>query len=173
MRMQQERTSVSGRMTSRPPIALRRLRGRPTGGGARELTGRGNLGALDSFREDAEGGLTLSVVHLMMMQMPTCITSQIVTSGTRCKQIFLSQLLQTSWYNVSKRRPHEIPVHAPYCSMSSPWFSAGLTCTPSKKVKMFSSLAKKWPATMTKSKSHASMPFLSAIARSKRCMAKP
>ena len=75
VRMQQERTGVGGRMTSRPPIALRRLRGRPTGGGARELTGSGNLGALDRLRENAEGSLTLSVVHLVVMQMPTCITS--------------------------------------------------------------------------------------------------
>ena len=75
MRMQQERTSMGGRMTSRSPSALRRLRGRPTGGGAGELTGGGNLGALDRLRQDAEGGLTLSVVHLVVMQMPTCITS--------------------------------------------------------------------------------------------------
>ena len=108
MRMQQERTSVSGRMTSRPPVALRRLRGRPTRGGARELTGRGDLGALDSFRKDAEGGLTLSVVHLVMMQMPTCIASQIAKSGTRFKQTWWSPgpliTFQTSWQNKSIRR---------------------------------------------------------------------
>lgn len=77
VRVQQERTSVGGRMTSRSPIALRRLRGRPTRGGARELTGGSNLGALDCLREDTEGGLTLSVVHLMVMQMPAYIASQI------------------------------------------------------------------------------------------------
>lgn len=75
MRMQQERTGMGGRMTSWPPVALRRLRRRPSRGGARELTGGGNLGALNRLREDAEGGLTLSVVHLMVVQVPTCITS--------------------------------------------------------------------------------------------------
>ena len=38
---------------------------------------------------------------------------------------------------------------------------------------MFSSLAKKWPATITNSKAQVSMPSLSAMARINRCIARP
>ncbi len=67
--MQQEGSAMRSRMTRRSSTALRG--GGTRGGGARQLSGGGDFGALDRLGKHTESRLTLPVVHLVVMQMPT------------------------------------------------------------------------------------------------------
>ena len=69
MRMSQQGCSVRGMVTSRTSAALCWWR---AGGHARQLTGGGDFGAFHGLGKHAQGRLTLSVMHLLVMQVTTC-----------------------------------------------------------------------------------------------------